>query len=157
MLGPEARKIMKIQWGPRSRSTWRHSGEFNCLQILYLILSYTETLLCATSDPLRFSLFQMPQYRPALPELQLTSHRFHLTRLVSCLGMPCCYRGAGWFKSPPCTHPNASGSAGLMYRNIWAMRDGSWQIQSFSFSSQMYCMVMVSWGTVPQDQAISQI
>ena len=51
--------------------------------------------------------------------------RRHWPSSSPALGIPRCYRGAGCFKSLPCTHPNATSSHELRYNggNIWPMAD----------------------------------
>ena len=109
----------------------------------------------------------MPLHRSVLHKLLLTSHRLHLTCLVSGFGDSLLLQRCRCLSSPPLTHPNARGSDELMYsgENAWPMRDGSCRQSSFfsprwtiwrGFPGEQSCKIKqsVRYNSIQQDPHI---
>lgn len=118
----------KLDWHSFSSDIWKCSGESG-----YRQRSLASTWFWPGQGPFYGPLLTLSDFPCSrnhcsdqlLHELQMTSRRRHWPSSSPALGIPRCYRGAGCFKSLPCTHPNATSSHELRYNggNIWPMAD----------------------------------
>ena len=118
----------ELMLGLKARKTLQNSTEFRSAGARGDVLANLTTSRVPLSDsdldggplscPFRSSHslpFQMPLHRSVLHKLLLTSHRLHLTCLVSGFGDSLLLQRCRCLSSPPLTHPNARVSDELMY------------------------------------------